>query len=111
MYDAGTFDFSTYFNSLSVMKLKRYTRATGFTLHLELKGAACEVLQTMGDAFAHDPIPVEGASKKLEASTNWQTVDLPLTVTDDMVIVGFIIKTEGTVSIRNSFTSLTLMAS
>lgn len=106
MYDAGTFDFSTYFNSLSVMKLKRYTRATGFTLHLELKGAACEVLQTMGDAFAHDPIPVEGASKKLEASTNWQTVDLPLTVTDDMVIVGFIIKTEGTVSIRNSYYEL-----
>lgn len=106
MYDAGTFDFSTYFNSLSVMKLKRYTRATGFTLHLELKGAACKVLQTMGDAFAHDPIPVEGASKKLEASTNWQTVDLPLTVTDDMVIVGFIIKTEGTVSIRNSYYEL-----
>ena len=106
MYDAGTFDFSTYFNSLSVMKLKRYTRATGFTLHLELKGAACEVLQTMGDAFAHDPIPVEGASKKLKASTNWQTVDLPLTVTDDMVIVGFIIKTEGTVSIRNSYYEL-----
>ena len=102
MYDAGTFDFSTYFNSLSVMKLKRYTRATGFTLHLELKGAACKVLQTMGDAFAHDPIPVEGASKKLEASTNWQTVDLPLTVTDDMVIVGFIRKTDGPVSIRNS---------
>ena len=50
--------------------------------------------------------PVEGASKKLEASTNWQTVDLPLTVTDDMVIVGFIIKTEGTVSIRNSYYEL-----
>ena len=36
MYNAGMFDFSTYFNSLSVMKLKRYTRAKGFSLHLDI---------------------------------------------------------------------------
>ena len=106
MFTAGTFDFSTYFNSLSVMKLKRYTRATSFTLHLELKGAACEVQQTMGDAFAHDPIPVEGVSYKQEASDEWQTVDLALNVTDDMVIIGFLIKTEGTVAIRNGYYEL-----
>lgn len=63
MFNAGTFDFSTYFNSLSVMKLRKYTRATSFMLHLELKGAACEVQQTMGDAFAHDPLPVEGSRR------------------------------------------------
>lgn len=106
MFTAGTFDFSTYFNSLSVMKLKRYTRATSFTLHLELKGAACEVQQTMGDAFAHDPIPVEGVSCKQEASDEWRTVDLALNVTDDMVIIGFLIKTEGTVAIRNGYYEL-----
>ena len=81
MFNAGTFDFSTYFNSLSVMKLRKYTRATSFMLHLELKGAACEVQQTMGDAFAHDPLPVEGVSKVLSASDGWQVVDLPLTIT------------------------------
>ena len=62
----GTFDFSTYFNSLSVMKLRKYTRATSFMLHLELKGAACEVQQTMGDAFAHDPLPVDGGLEGTE---------------------------------------------
>ena len=41
MYGAGVYDYSTYFNSLSVMKLKRYTSMTSDTLHLELKGAAC----------------------------------------------------------------------
>lgn len=106
MYNAGMFDFSTYFNSLSVMKLKRYTRAKGFSLHLELKGASCEVIQTMGDAFAHNPIPVEGTSRKLEASADWQIVDLPLTVSDDMVVVGFIVKTDGSVAIRNSYYEL-----
>ena len=106
MYGAGTFDFSTYFNSLSVMKLRKYTSATSFMLHLELKGAACEVQQTMGDVFAHDPLPVEGASKVLSASDDWQVVDLPLTITDDMVIVGFLIKTEGAVAIRNSYYEL-----
>ena len=106
MHNAGMFDFSTYFNSLSVMKLKRYTRAKGFSLHLELKGASCEVIQTMGDAFAHNPIPVEGTSRKLEASADWQIVDLPLTVSDDMVVVGFIVKTDGSVAIRNSYYEL-----
>ena len=106
MHGAGTFDFSTYFNSLSVRKLKQFTKAKSFTLHLELKGAACEVQQTMGDAFAHDPIEVEGVHRGLSASRQWQSVDMPLTITDDMVIVGFIIKTEGSVDIRNSYYEL-----
>ena len=106
MHGAGTFDFSTYFNSLSVRKLKQFTKAKSFTLHLELKGAACEVQQTMGDAFAHDPIEVEGVHRGLSASRQWQSVDMPLTITDDMVIVGFIIRTEGSVDIRNSYSEL-----
>ena len=106
MHGAGTFDFSTYFNSLSVRKLKQFTKAKSFTLHLELKGAACEVQQTMGDAFAHDPIEVEGVHWGLSASRQWQSVDMPLTITDDMVIVGFIIRTEGSVDIRNSYYEL-----
>ena len=43
---AGTIDFTTYFNSLSTMKLLKYTRATGFHLHLEVKGNACTITQT-----------------------------------------------------------------
>lgn len=31
---------------------------------------------------------------------------MPLTITDDMVIVGFLIKTEGAVAIRNSYYEL-----
>ena len=106
MYAAGNYDFNTYFNSLSVLKLKKYTRATGFTLHLELKGAACTVTETYGDAFAAHPIVEGSVSASLPASDGWQVVDLPLLVTDRMVIVGFSIATKGRVAIRNSYYSL-----
>ena len=36
---AGTVDFTTYFNALSVLKLQKYTRATGFALHIDVKSA------------------------------------------------------------------------
>ena len=49
--DKGEYDFCTYFNSLSVQKLKKYTNATRFFLHLELKGAAAHVQQTEGGVF------------------------------------------------------------
>ena len=104
--NVGTFDFTTYFNSLSVEKLLRYTKATGFALHLELKGAACTVTETYGDAFAAHPIAEGSVYASLPAFDGWQVVDLPLLVTDRMVIVGFSIATEGRVAIRNSYYSL-----
>ena len=101
--NAGTFDFTTYFNSLSVEKLLRYTKATGFTLHLELKGAACTVTETYGDTFSMHSQLVNSASRSLPASDDWQTVDLPLALDPTMVILGFQIATEGSVFIRNNY--------
>ena len=103
MFAAGLYDFTTYFNSLSVMKLRRYTTAVAFTLHVELRGAAAVLQQTKGDVFAAKSLPVEGTEHALEASDVWQSVDMPLDVSDDAVLVGFTIKTEGQVSIRNSY--------
>ena len=101
--NAGTFDFTTYFNSLSVEKLLRYTKATGFALHLELKGAACTVTETYGDTFSMHSQLVDSASRSLPASDDWQTVDLPLALDPTMVILGFQIATKGSVFIRNSY--------
>lgn len=106
MYGAGVYDYSTYFNSLSVMKLKRYTSMTSATLHLELKGAACVYQQTYGDAFAHVPLRVPDSEVSIPASDDWQTIDIPIQMTDVMVIVGFMLTTEGSVSIRNSYYEL-----
>lgn len=52
---AGTIDFTTYFNSLSTMKLLKYTRATGFHLHLEVKGNACTITQTKAYRLSSSP--------------------------------------------------------
>lgn len=102
MYAQGVYDFTTYFNALSVSKLRTYTSMRSAMLHLELKGAACTVQQTMGDALAHESLLVEGTEVAVPASDDWQVVDLPLVITDTMVLVGFKIVTEGQVAIRNS---------
>ena len=102
MYAQGVYDFTTYFNALSVSKLRTYTSMRSAMLHLELKGAACTVQQTMGDALAHESLLVEGTDVTVPASDDWQVVDLPLVITDAMVLVGFKIVTEGQVAIRNS---------
>ena len=102
MYGQGVYDFTTYFNALSVSKLRTYTSMRSAMLHLELKGAACTVQQTMGDALAHESLLVEGTEVAVPAADEWQIVDIPLVITDTMVLVGFKIVTEGQVAIRNS---------
>ena len=102
MYAQGVYDFTTYFNALSVSKLRTYTSMRSAMLHLELKGAACTVQQTMGDALAHESLLVEGTEVAVPAADEWQVVDIPLVITDAMVLVGFKIVTEGQVAIRNS---------
>lgn len=103
---AGTFDFTTYFNSLSVKKLKKYTISQRFSLHLELKGAACTFVQTMGDALAAKPIEVQETEREIGAAADWQVIDIPLKTSEEMIIVGFKLKTQGQVRIRNCYYSV-----
>lgn len=103
MYGPGTFDFTTYFNSLSIMKLQRYTVAKCYYLHLELRGAACKVVQTMADSFSIDSVEVEGASFDLPASDGWLELDFPLLIDPRAVVTGFKVEAEGSVFIRNSY--------
>lgn len=103
LHGAGEYDFSTYFNSLSVRKMRTYTRATRFFLHLELKGAAARVQQTKGGAFSAHPEPVASVHAEVAASKTWQSVDVELEVDAEAVIVGFTIETDGEVAIRNGY--------
>lgn len=106
LFDSGTFDFTTYFNGLSVMKLRRYTTAKRFFLHLELKGAAAAVTQTTADSLASHPSPLEGTAVESPASDAWRTLDLELACAEDAVLVGFQIETRGRVAIANSYYSV-----
>ena len=96
----GTFDFTTFFNGLSVIKYDAYTSAVGYTLHLELKGRA-SVWQTCAGIFDFTPRR-EGSSHAIKEA-GWQVVEIPLRYERADAICGFVIETEGPVEIRNSY--------
>lgn len=97
----GTFDFTTFFNGLSVGKYDTYTSATGYTLHLELKGQVTGVWQTCADIF--DYSPRKEGDNRAAAVDGWQKIDIPLHYANADVICGFIIEAAGPVEIRNSY--------
>lgn len=103
MYGPGTFDFTTYFNALSIKKFMKYTAAKAFHLHLELRGAACTVRQTYADTYAKESIPLKGTGCKLARSKKWQVIDIDICDVKDAILVGFQIKAKGPVHIRNSY--------
>lgn len=99
----GSFDFTTFFNALSINKWREYTVAEGFTLHLELRGAACTIIQTRTDSLDYYAHKVPGTSRKLTASDSWQTIDMPFVLQDTDIMDAFIIDAEGEVELRNSY--------
>ena len=107
LYDKGIYDFTTYFNSLSVQKLKKFTSATNFFLHLEIKGAPFSIKQTYGDAFSSSPKEIANSEINIEQeSDTWQVFDIELMVPKDAIVVGFKIETKGRVWIHNSYYSI-----
>ena len=99
----GTFDFTTFFNGLSVIKYDRYTTARSYSLHLELKGAAARVAQTCVDTYDYYSRPQEKTRVDVAASDEWVPVDIELSYAPTDVIVGFVIETEGEVLLRNGY--------
>lgn len=97
----GAFDFTTYFNALPVRKLREVTAARGFSLHLELKGAACSVRLTSIDRFGRLG-PLGAAPRELAALDGWRALDMPVEPRDGDVLAGFAIDAEGPVWIRES---------
>lgn len=98
----GAFDFTTYFNALPVIKWLRYTNASSFSLHLEVKGATCEFIQTRADTYSWSPDLLQDSSRRIDESSEWKSIDIPLTVGDD-VLVGFVLDTDGEAWIKNSY--------
>lgn len=101
--EQGSFDFTTYFNSLSIEKLKRYTTAQAFRLHLELKGSGATIIQTYADAFASHPICIEESKASIAPSDDYVQYDLTIQAPDCAVLAGFKIETEGPVTLGNCY--------
>jgi galactofuranosylgalactofuranosylrhamnosyl-N-acetylglucosaminyl-diphospho-decaprenol beta-1,5/1,6-galactofuranosyltransferase len=98
------FDFTTFFNALSVAKYDLYTVAKGYKLHIELKGDASEIVLTHADCFDFYP---QLSSDKITcpASKGWCSYDFDISYDSTDVLVGFQISTQGSVLIRNSYYS------
>lgn len=99
----GSFDFTTFFNALSINKWREYTVAQGFTLHLELKGSACTVIQTHTESLDYYSHKVPSNTRSLPSSESWQIIDMPFKLQDTDIMDGFIIEAEGELELRNSY--------
>lgn len=106
LHGKGDYDFSTYFNALSINKLNKYTTAEKYYLHLELKGDHSELIQTVSDRFSTEPVLLENNSKVIERSDDFQSIDLEFVTNSDTILAGFLIRTEGTVQIKNGYYSI-----
>lgn len=104
----GTFDFTTYFNALSVNKLRRYASATSFSLDIDIKGAACKLIQTTADVFAGHPLTVDNSTVEVKASDEWTHVSLELEASKEAILLGFKIIAEGPVYLRDGHYTVTV---
>lgn len=101
---AGTVDFTTYFNALSVLKLLRYTRATVFRLHIDVRSAKPVTLtQTRAERLSMQPQLVESVTANVPGDNKWHEVTLDITVDPTTVIAGFQIATQAKTTIRNGW--------
>ncbi|MEE1295899.1 MAG: glycosyltransferase [Bifidobacterium sp.] len=97
-------DLTTYFNALSVLKLRRYTRATGFLLHLDVRSnAPVTVTQTVADRLAQTPRTLDDVTETAKGDGKWHTLTLRLRTDDDTVLAGFAIDALAEASIRDGW--------
>ena len=91
-------------NALSVLKLQKYTRATGFALHIDVKSAGEVTLtQTCAERLSMNPEIVKDNSQTVAGDNDWHTVTLDISVDEHTVLAGFQIATTAATEIRNGY--------
>ncbi len=103
LHGSGSFDFTTYFNSVSIAKWRRYTNIGTLFLHLEIKGASCSLTPTHADAFSRDASQRSELAVEKPADDAWHAFDLEIPSDDTDVLVGFLIESEGSVLFREGY--------
>ena len=89
----SSFNFMTYFNALSVGKLREYASAQKFTLTVTHKGGQAHLQPIIASVYSHTPQP-QGAPVLLPASQDWHSVDIELPCNADTVLASFVLTTE-----------------
>lgn len=99
----GTFDFTTYFNAVSIEKWRRYTVMGDLFLHLELKGAACRVQMTRADAMSRASEPSTSEVLSVAEGAEWTKLEVKVPVSSYDILVGFSVESDGPVFIKDSY--------
>lgn len=96
-------DFTTYFNSLSLMKWKTYSAALRFGLHFEYRGASVRFEQRTAGNFDWESVAVDGSAVNLVSSTEWTQFDAELSYDMGQVLHGFALESEGEYELRDAY--------
>ena len=101
-FDAGEYDFTTYFNSLSANKYKKYCSLDNFSLHLELRGCAGRLTLMFADQFGQFSHEFSGCTYEFDARENPAILDVayPENCAD---MIAFKIEADGEFEIKNSY--------
>lgn len=123
MLGAGMFDATTFMNALSVQKWQRYTYAEKFFLHLELR-CSCDdmvgkdvvnnesasdcthgarIVPTYAQLFDSEPCERTSQEVYVSASSEWQSFDIELDVSDDPILVGFRLYATSALELRQAY--------
>ncbi|MCQ2751593.1 MAG: glycosyltransferase [Coriobacteriales bacterium] len=107
LYGKGVFDFTTFFNALSILKLKKYTNAKTFYLNFSAKGSAFQVYQTIADNMSTNSQIIERPKLNIEKSAKYKSYRVKLdTNVPNLVFAAFLLKTKGNVNLKDVFYSL-----
>lgn len=100
---ASTFDFTTYFNSFSLEKWKKYTVIQNVYLHVEYMGAPFDLTLNGSNPFSIHPDPIAGSTQAVGTTESMETLEIELPFDSDDVIVGFSVTTEGSLTLGNCY--------
>ena len=96
-------DFSTYFNSLSIMKWKEYSNAGSFYLHFKYRGAGFDFQErTVGNLDWSSRV-VPDSNRSFSSSDVWASVDIEITEQAGEILHSFSFESAGDLTLDDAY--------
>lgn len=96
-------DFSSYFNSLSIKKWKKYTDVGSFFLHFNYRGAGFDFQERSVDNLDWESRIVSNSTRSFPSSDAWASVDIEITEQAGEVLHSFSVKSNGDLTLDDAY--------
>lgn len=96
-------DFSTYFNSLSIMKWKEYSNAGSFYLHFKYRGAGFDLQERTVGNLDWSSRAVPDSNHSFPSSDVWASVDIEITEQTGETLHSFGIESSGDLTLDDAY--------